>query len=79
MATRQRTATITNGPQPVFAVAFSPDGRTLATGSYDATRLWPISHLTDALATLCTDVAPFSRDIWAHDVPSGVAFRPVCN
>jgi WD40 repeat protein len=33
---------------PVFAVAFSPDGKTVLTGSADNTaRLWDVTSLTD--------------------------------
>jgi WD40 repeat protein len=43
VATGRTTATLTGHTKPTYSVAFSPDGKTLATGSDDRTaRLWKI-------------------------------------
>jgi WD40 repeat protein len=49
------------GDGTVFMLAFSPDGKTLATGANDGTvRLWNVGYLTpaDALAELCARIRP---------------------
>jgi WD40 repeat protein len=73
--THQVTATLTTGYEGwVSAVAFSPDGKTLATSSYDGmTTLWdiPARHLTATLS-------PVQADLYAKNQgnPALVAFRP---
>jgi WD40 repeat protein len=75
LATRKVTATLTTGYENwVSAAAFSPDGKTLATSSYDGTTtLWdvPARHLSATLS-------PAQAGLAAHTLgnPALVAFRP---
>jgi WD40 repeat protein len=44
VATGQETATLTGHTESIRVLAYAPDGRTLASGSYDRTvRLWRVS------------------------------------
>jgi WD40 repeat protein len=55
VATEQEIgAPMTAGSAPVYALAFSPDGRTLATVSSGATRRWDVAFPASLTAAACT-------------------------
>ena len=52
------------------AVAFSPDGKLLATADADGTvQTWPIPLFTSPYTALCADVGPPTRAEWKHYAP----------
>ena len=53
-----------------FALAFSPDGKLLATADADGTvRTWQMPLFANPYAALCTDVGPPTKADWAHYAP----------
>ena len=66
IATGQNTITLTGHTGAVSAIAYAPDGRTIATGSYDRTvRLWDAN--TGKHKTTFTGWTPVSSLIYSPD------------
>ncbi|HEY2693814.1 MAG TPA: WD40 repeat domain-containing protein [Streptosporangiaceae bacterium] len=78
---RRSRAPLPTGSGPADAlsvVAFSPNGKQLAGGSYDGTvRLWQVSLFTHTCTQLCADVGPPTPREWNH-YASGEPQPKVC-
>ena len=63
-----------------WSVAFSPDGKTLATGSDNhSARLWHVAYLVDVVADLCASAGQqLTPAEWARYVLQGPAYQKVC-
>jgi WD40 repeat protein len=73
VATGKVTGTLRGFPGPVWSVAFSPDGKTLAASGQDGTtRLWEVAT-GKSIATFRADTTLFDANM---TMPGSVAFSP---
>jgi WD40 repeat protein len=70
---------LTGRTDSVNAVAFSPDGHTLASGSADHTiRLWGV-NVEQAIRRICATTAnTLTPATWAQYVSPDLPYRPPC-
>ena len=69
---------MTAGPEPVYAVAFSPDGSALITAGATAARSWDVAVPAGLLAAACTVAdQSLTRQQWA-DYAGTQPFQQVC-
>ena len=79
-AARPGIAVIASHSGPVRSVAFSPDGKTLASADADGTvRVWDVSYLQNVVPHLCAAAGrSLTHAEWRHYVPPGPAYQKVC-
>jgi WD40 repeat protein len=80
VATQQQIAQpIPGGNSGVNAVAFRPDGRTLATADAGGMRIWDVSPIVHPFAFVCDQVGSLiTPGEWRQYVPPGQAYSNVC-
>ena len=78
MATRRQITALTGPTGPVTSVAFSRDGKTLATSAGHTVRLWDVAYLVNPVPRLCASAGrSLTRAEWARYVPV-LAYQRIC-
>jgi len=62
----------------VLSLAFSSDGKTLASASATNVRLWEVGYLADPAEYLCRREKGLSPSQWRRYLPEGPAYRNTC-
>ena len=78
VASHQQLATLTGHTGPVYGLAFSSDGGTLATASQEGTiRTWDL-NTARVTARLCHIIGTVSRTEWTQLMPD-LPYQPTCH
>ena len=88
MPTRRRITTLTGHTDDVTSLAFSPDGRTLTTGSggtspdgstTGTTWQWDMTTPADLAGSACAMAGrTLTSQEWRQLIPSGLGYRKIC-